>query len=193
MNINEYEFNTELLNEGEIGSGEFESNEQELVNELMEVSSEQEFENFLGNIWKAIVNMSKSPQGKAIKTDFISGAKQFGKKMMPSLGKNLGGYFGSARDADYGGQLGDVLGGWLFDNENEAADYVKIIRNAAGYLNKALNSGSNLPSRTLVTNAINTAARPYLRKRGTGAPVNTFQTKGKWIRKGNQVILLGVR
>src|SRR5215216_241957 len=88
-NLHEYEFNTELLNQ----SQEFEhEGEGEVVHELMAVSNEYELEHFLGKIWDGAKKIYNSPQGQAIKKDFISGAKSFGRQMFPSIGKNLGGY-----------------------------------------------------------------------------------------------------
>src|SRR4051812_10817744 len=99
-NLNEYELNTELLGE----SNEFEQ-EGEMVHEMMEVSNEMEFENFLGGVWDAAKRLYNSPQGQAIKKDFVAGAKSFGKQMFPSIGKNLGGYIGGSTGEKVGGAL----------------------------------------------------------------------------------------
>lgn len=195
-NLNEYEFNMEVLGE----ANEYEQQEGEVVNELMNVSNEQEFEYFLGNIWNAAKQLYNSPQGQAIKKDFISGAKSFGKKMLPSLGRNLGGYFDGGRGAKYGGQIGSAAGNWIFGEvgENEAVDYLRVVRKAAKYLNKALATGSNpssqVASRRMVSQAINQAAKPVLAKRRYGSGANyTSQNQGRWIRQGKLLILQGVR
>lgn len=197
-NLHEYEFNTELLNEFEYeGEGEG-----ELANELMAVSNEYEFESILGRIWDAAKRFGGSPQGQAIKKDFISGAKSFGRKMFPSVGKNLGGYVGGAGGAVIGGQLGDVASKWLLGGEEqEAVDYVKVIRKAAGYLNNALGSGVSAPPKALVTQAINQAARPIVTKRRqlqqqqqqATISYSGTQNQGRWIRQGNRLIIQGVR
>lgn len=187
-NLYEYEFNTELELE----------NEGELVHELLSVSNEMEFENFLGNLFSAAKRLYNSPQGQAIKKDFIAGAKSFGKKMLPSVGRNLGQYFGGSTGANVGGQLANAAGGWLFGEvgENEAVDYVRVIRKAAKYLNRALSEGASGAPRLMVTQAINQAARPILSKRGgrwysgnSGGPSFTSKKQGRWFRQGNQLIL----
>ena len=73
--LHEYEFNLELL--GESGELEF---EQELAMELMEISNEYELENFLGAIWDGAKKVYNSPQGQAIKKDFVAGGKEFREK-----------------------------------------------------------------------------------------------------------------
>ena len=193
-NINEYEFNTEMLNESyEL---ELENLEGELANELMSVSNEFELENFIGNIWEAAKRLYRSPQGHAIKKDFISGAKSFGRKMFPSIGRNLGGYLGGSTGAKYGGQIADSAGKWILggDEEQEAVDYIRVIRKAANYLNKALGAGRSAPPRIMVTQAINQAARPLISKRRSGYTTNySSKNQGRWIRQGNQLIIQGVR
>ncbi|HEX7905271.1 MAG TPA: hypothetical protein VF487_15470 [Chitinophagaceae bacterium] len=190
--LNEYEFNMEVLNT----SHEFEyEGEGEMINELMSVSNEYEFENFLGKIWDTAKRVYKSPQGQAIKKDFIAGAKSFGKKMFPSVGRNLGSYFGGADGAKYGGQIASAAGNWLLgDEEQEAVDYVRVIRKAANYLNRAISSGVSMPPREIVTQAINQAARPIINQRRTGyTPNSTTQKQGRWIRQGNKLILQGAK
>lgn len=202
-NLNEHELNTELVGE----TGEFEQ-EGEMVQELMEVSNELEFENFLGGIWDAAKRIYNSPQGQAVKKDFIAGAKSFGRKMFPSIGKNLGGYIGSRIGKKWtktGERIGGALGGaaskWLLGEtgEMEAVDYVRVIRKAANYLNRALASGASPgvsapSSRALVTQAINKAARPVILKRKqTGASsIHPSQKQGQWSRRGNSLVLMGV-
>ena len=185
----EYEFNMEF--EGE--------NEGEFVHELLSVSNELEFENFLGNVWNAANRVYNSPQGQAIKKDFVAGAKSFGKKMLPSVGRNLGQYFGGSTGGKIGGQLANAASNWLFNEvgEAEAVDYLRVVRKAAKYLNKALSEGASGAPKALVTQAINQAARPILAKRreqpalGSASEAFTSKTQGRWFRQGNQLILQG--
>lgn len=178
----EYEFNNEFEYEGE---GE--------LNELLSVTNELELENFLGNIWNAAKRLYNSPQGQAVKKDFVAGAKSFGKKMLPSVGSNLGSYLGGSDGARVGGQIAKAASGLLFGevNEAEAVDYLRVVKKAARYLNKALSEGAGGTPRQLVTQAINQAARPILatrRTRGAYVPTSS-KNKGTWFRQGNQLIL----
>jgi hypothetical protein len=188
MSLYEYEFNNEFEYEGE----------GELVHELLAVTNEYEFENFLGNVWNAAKRLYNSPQGQAIKKDFVAGAKSFGKKMLPSVGRNIGSYVGGSTGANIGGQLANAASNWLFNEvgETEAVDYLRVVRKAAKYLNKALSEGASGSPRSMVTQAINQAARPVLAKRrsqSNGGAFNGSSSKkqGKWFRQGNQLILQG--
>lgn len=193
--LNEYEFNPELLQQ----TGELEQ-EGELAAQLMHVASEQEFEQFLGSIWDAGKRLYNSAQGQAIKKDFINGAKSFGKKMLPSVGKNLGQYLGGSTGAKIGNTVANAASSWLFGevSENEVVDYVRVISNAARYLKNALKKGNAINqaggSRVLVTRAINQAARPiYSRKQTAAVSSNAASKKqGTWTRKGSKLILYNV-
>lgn len=186
-NLYEYELSTEFEQE----------NEGELVHELLSVTNEMEFENFLGGVFNAAKRLYNSPQGQAVKKDFISGAKSFGKQMLPSVGRNLGQYIGGSTGGNIGGQLAGAASKWLFGEvgENEAVDYLRVIRKAAKYLNRALSEGASGPPRKMVTQAINQAAQPILsrRRRYAGREVggSSFSSKkqGRWFRQGNQLIL----
>lgn len=193
--LNEYELNPELLQE----TGELEQ-EGELAGRLLNIASEQEFEQFLGSIWDAGKRLYNSAQGQAIKRDFIKGAKSFGKKMLPSVGKNLGQYLGGGTGAKIGNTVANAASSWLFGevSETEAVDYVRVIRNAARYLRNALKRGNAINqaggSRGLVTRAINQAARPiFSRKQTASAPYNAAsKNQGTWTRKGSRLIVHNV-
>lgn len=216
-NLNEYEFNTELLNESY--EYEHESLELELANELSAVSNEYELENFLGSIWNTAKQLYNSPAGQAMKNKFVAGAKSYGRKMLPAIGQRIGGFagnalgsrlggrFGGASGArmggqigsDMGSQLGGQLGGaasnWLFGGggeQEETVDYVRVIRKAANYLNKALSDGATGSPTTMVTQAINKAAAPVMRKRRTISNYSAPKS-GRWVRQGNRLIIMGVR
>jgi len=189
--MNDYEFDPELLDEY---NPELD-NEGEMVEELMALESEQELDNFLGNLWKGAVRLYKSPLGQALKGKFITGAKQLGKKMIPGLAKNLGNYIGGEKGAALGSQFGNAITGMFeIENEAEVTDYLRIVRNVANYLNRALEAGTNAPPAVLVNKAINVSAQPYLQRKRS-YPVTNFSPKkqGKWIRKGNRILVIGAR
>lgn len=89
-------------------TGETVFNENEPMNlaaKLMEVSSEQELENFLGDLFskaaKAVGGFISSPTGQAPGGVLKGVAKQ----MSPAAGQALGGLVGGAAGAQIGGQL----------------------------------------------------------------------------------------
>jgi uncharacterized protein (DUF697 family) len=115
------ELTNEFSNEGFEFEGEAEMGEMmemELATELLEVQSEAELENFLGNLIKkasgAIGGFIRSPQGKALGGMF----KGLAKKALPFVGKAVGTYFGGPAGAAVGGKLGSMASN-LFEMELE--------------------------------------------------------------------------
>ena len=82
-----------------------EAEQMQLAAELMEVRSEEEFENFLddliGGIAKAAGGFLNSPTGKAL-GGLLKGAA---KKLLPVAGTAIGGYFGGPVGASLGGNI----------------------------------------------------------------------------------------
>ena len=96
-----------------------ESQEIELASELLEIGSEQELEQFLGNLFKgvsrAVGGFIKSPIGKA-----LGGVlKNVAKKALPVVGGALGSMVAPGIGTALGSKLGSMAGG-LFEVELEA-------------------------------------------------------------------------
>jgi hypothetical protein len=85
----------------------------ELANELLEVQSEEELEDFLGDIIKkagsAIGSFVRSDTGRAL----TGVAKDVAKKALPSIGQAVGGYFGGPTGAQLGGKAASWASGLL--------------------------------------------------------------------------------
>ena len=104
---------------GEMESPLSESEEIELASELLELGSEQELEQFLGNIFrgvsKAVGGFIKSPIGKA-----LGGVlKNVAKKALPVVGGALGSMVAPGLGTALGSKLGSMASG-LFEVELEA-------------------------------------------------------------------------
>ena len=81
-----------------------------------------------------------------------------------------------------------------YDKTQEAIDYLRVIKQAAGILNRAIAGGVSAPPRVLVTQAINQAARPVLvQRRSQGVSNRVTKNQGTWIRKGNRLLLQNLR
>jgi hypothetical protein len=171
----EYEFGETEMGETEI---------MELAGELLELSSEQEFENFLGDLinkaGSAIKNFANSSTGKALGGMLKDAAK----KALPIAGQAIGGYFGGSAGSQIGGQLGQAASN-LFEAEaseyeseerewEAATNYVKLATDAAKIAAQAA-PGSNpvATARQALTEAARTHA-PYL--------VNAIQPNGAGAR-----------
>ena len=184
-----------------------ESQELELAAELMEVNSEQELEQFLGDLIKkaggAIGGLIKSPIGQA-----LGGAlKGVAKQVLPMAGQALGGAIGGPVGSQIGGQLASAAGS-MFGLELEAGEqefeaaktFVKIateaVQNAA-----SAPPGANpqAVAQAAVAQATQTHAPglfgpdqggPYPPEMGGGGGRHAHS--GRWVRHHGKIILLGV-
>jgi uncharacterized protein (DUF697 family) len=211
----EYEF-------GEVGGPLHEVQEAELAAELLEITNEQELEEFLGNIFKgvsrAVGGFMRSPVGAALG----SALKGIAKQALPLVGGALGSFVAPGVGTALGSKLGSMAGD-LFEVELESMDreqgefevarkYVQLAANAAQ--NAAL-APPNVPPGQVAQQAIAQAAQRYapglLPSGGNGAgagygqPVGAYASSpggyggpavrprsGRWIRRGRRIIVLGV-
>ena len=212
-NQGEFEFENEMENEFEFEM-EGEAMEMELATELLNVSNEQELEQFLGkmfkNVARGVSNFAKSGIGKTL----IGGLKTIAKKALPIAG----GALGNLLVPGLGGMIGSKLGGMasnLFELEMEgmsnedrefevARAYVRFATDAARRASRAASSGA--PASAIVTNALKQAAFNHapglLRKRNTAgglaaSPSSTAYgqssaTSGTWRRSGNNIVVYGL-
>ena len=128
-----------------------ESQEMQLAADLMEVQSEEEFENFLddliGGIAKAAGGFLNSSAGKAL-GGLLKGAA---KKLLPLAGTAIGGYFGGPAGASIGGNIAGTLSGSLEMEQDEmeweaARTFVRLAADAAK--NAALSPPGETPEDT---------------------------------------------
>ncbi|MBD2722549.1 hypothetical protein [Hymenobacter armeniacus] len=186
---NEYsqEFSNEYSHEY---SGELnETMEMELAHELLEVSNEQELNQFLGKLikgaGKAIGNFAKSGVGRA-----IGGVlKTVAKKALPIAGGALGTFFGGPLGGMIGNKLGSAASN-LFELELEGLSpedqEFEVARAYVRFANSAANRAASLhaqrrgaPMAAVVRQALSGAARQHapglLRPRN---PNGTFRSMG---------------
>lgn len=183
-----------------IGSVMSEDEQMNLAAQLMGASNEQEFEQFLGDIFKkvggAVSGFVHSPIGQALGGVLKDTAKQ----ILPQAGQALGGLVGSPQ---LGQQLGSALGG-LFEAESEereweaANDFVKVASEA---VKKAAQAPAGANPQAVAKAAVIEAAKehaPSLLPAITGGTVgakpgetNGKARTGRWIRHGKHIVLLG--
>jgi uncharacterized protein (DUF697 family) len=186
-----------------------ESQEMELASELMEVNSEQELEQFLGDFLKsashAIGGLIKSPVGQA-----LGGAlKGVAKQVLPMAGQALGGMIGGPAGSQIGGQLASAAGS-MFGLELEAGEqefeaaktFVKIATDAVQNAASAP-PGANpqAVAQAAVKQALQThtpgllAPGPVGPGSDQGGPFHREPGGGQtgpWVRRGSKIILFGV-
>lgn len=115
------EFEQEFIGEGESDeAGQYaqayesdelqESDEIALASELLEVTNEEELDQFLGKLIKKVGGVARgvlaTPAGGALKGLLRSAAK----RALPLAGRAIGGYFGGSTGANIGGRLGSAAG-----------------------------------------------------------------------------------
>lgn len=140
----------------------------QLAAELLEVSSEEELEQFLGNLIKKAGQVAgkfiKSPVGQQL-GGLLKGAA---KKALPMVGSAIGGYFGGDSGSKIGGQLASTAGQIfgleleglsLEDQEYEAAkSFVQFAGEAA---KNAATAPQTANPKTIAQQAATTAARQF--------------------------------
>jgi hypothetical protein len=193
---------------GETGEVFGETEVLELASELLGVTSEAELDRFLGDLigkaGKAIGKFVRSPEGQAIGGILKGAAKQ----VLPGIGSAIGGYFGGATGAKLGGDAAAAAGRAFGleleglsseDREFEIAKrYVSFAADAVK--NLALAPSSHDPRKA--ANAAVVAAAKSLApglllppeassEPQTSAPLPAGHS-GRWVRRGNRIILYGI-
>jgi uncharacterized protein (DUF697 family) len=167
-----------------LGGGEMESSqsETELAHELLEISSEEELEQFLGNLFKgaakAVGGFIRSPVGKA-----LGGAlKSVAKTALPVAAGALGNFIVPGVGGAIGSKLGSMASK-LFEVElegmNEAEAELEVarryVRFATAAARNAARAPSGAPPRAVARAALISAARRHAPglvrgSRGAGQP-----------------------
>lgn len=180
-----------------------ETEEMELAAELLTVQNEDELEQFLGKLIKKAGGFLKSGVGQQ-----ITGAlKGIARKALPALGAaagnflvpGLGGVIGGKLASSAGRMLGLELEGLSYeDQEFEIAKQIVRLGGAAA-TSAAQAPQSQSPQQTAQA-ALTTAAQqfaPGLLRPGTAPSPQQrpgrcrHKNSGRWIRRGNGIILLG--
>ncbi len=150
---------------GALGIPLNEAQEMELASELLGVGSEQELEQFLGDIFKGVANavggVINSPVGQA-----LGGVlKNVAKAALPAVGGALGSFVAPGVGTAIGSQLGSMAGG-LFEMEEEAgaeqAEFEvarNVVRLSASAAQRAATAPAHLPPNQIARGAVAQAAR----------------------------------
>jgi hypothetical protein len=206
------------LYEGEMYEGELyesgisEADEMELAAEFLEVTTEEELDQFLGNLVRkvgsGIKKAVKSPIGRA-----IGGVlKPLAKAALPVAGKALGTFVGGPVGGMIGGKLASAAGRMfglelegLSSEDREFEVARRFVRFASATTKNALSAPASANPQTVAKQAAAMASRkhaPGLIRRGRPAVGATVvgadvvppgsRRRGTWIRRGHRIILLGV-
>ncbi|GAA0459962.1 hypothetical protein Ade02nite_14120 [Paractinoplanes deccanensis] len=213
----EGEFESEFEDEFEsFGEAEGEDRETALATELLEISSEEELDRFIGSLLNGAVsaarNFARSSAGKA-----VGGmVKQAARQVLPRIGQALGDAVGGKT----GGAMGQRAGKWLsrqFEGEQYEGEFGvqteglsaedrefelarTFVRFADEAARRAASAGPGVQPQQAAQQAAIAAARTHLPgllrpgpaqagPRGNGGQQ---RSEGRWVRRGSRIVILDV-
>jgi len=189
METDEFAFEEEYTGEAGVFS---EAELMELATELLEVSDENELDQFLGKLIKragrAVGKFVKSPAGKA-----IGGVlKGVAKKALPIAGGAVGGFFGGPLGAQLGSGLASAAGSafgleaYEMNEQDEQFEGAKqFVKMAGDTVQQALaTGGANAAA------AAQAAAQKHLPGLFGGRGGQAGGKSGKWIRQGRNILVV---
>lgn len=181
-----------------------EAAELELAAELLEVTNEAELEQFLG---KLLQNASRAV-GKALSSPIgrqLGGMlKGIAKQALPTLGGLAGNFLLPGVGGAIGGKLGSAAGSLLglelegLSNEDREFEVAKqIVKLGGEAVKQATDAPSGAAPQAVAQGAMTRAAQQHapglLGTTGTaGQGPGKRRQSGRWVRRGNTIILLGV-
>jgi hypothetical protein len=191
----------------EFAGGLQETLETELAGHLLEISSEEELDRFLGNLLgraaSAVRNVANSDAGRAVGGLLKSAAKQ----VLPRIGQAVGGYIAPGVGGQIGSRLGSLVGSQLGleleglsqeDREYEVSRaFVRFANDAA---QQAITTPPTVPPAQAAVRAATVAAQRQLpallpviqRLTPPGMPSAVGRQSGRWVRHGTTIVLSNV-
>jgi hypothetical protein len=177
--------------------------EMELASELLEVASQHDLEQFLGDVFRAAGqaagNFVRSDTGRALggilKDSLSSAAKQALPVVGRAIGDTAGGYgdLGARAGSAVGSLLGLELEGLSAeDREFEVAR--QLVRFAGSAAGQAAAAPPHAPSAAVARTAASRAAQVYapgLLPRLHGRSTQSWPRGGRWVRRGRTIVLYG--
>jgi uncharacterized protein (DUF697 family) len=179
-----------------------EGQELELAAELLEVSNEQELEQFLGDFikkaGKAIGGIVKSPIGQAIGGVLKSAAKVALPIAGGALGTLVGGPLGTTIGSSLGSMAGKALGLELEGLSQEDREF-EAARQFVRFAGEAVKNALEAPPNANPFTAAKAAATEAAREHAPGLLDDSYRQEhhqhhhhhGHWARHGNKIVLYG--
>lgn len=195
----------EIYDTNETGLDEVE--EMELASEALGLQDEAELEYFLGRLVSSVAKKAGRVLGSPLGRSLVGILKNAAKKALPFATGAIGTAFGGPLGAAVGGQLAQHAGSMLGleleglspqDQEFESAkQFVRLAGAAAKNALSDITAGGSPTS--AAAQAVATAARTFapglLRQAGhavQGTTGLTSATTGRWVRRGNTIVIIGV-
>lgn len=178
-----------------------ESQEIELASQFLEITNEQELEQFLGNVLRTVGStvgrFVRSDTGQALGGILKDAARQALPIVGGAIGQKIAPGRGQAIGADIATQAGRLFGLELEglsaeDREFEAAR--QFVRFAGAAVKQAAVAPPTAPPATVASSAATAAARtfaPGLLTRLQGRSSLMWPRSGRWMRRGKTIVLFG--
>jgi len=187
----------------ELASPLSEMQEMELASELLEVGSQHDLEQFLGDVFNAVGRAAgkaiRSDTGRALGGILTDGLRSVAKQALPVVGRAIGDTAGGFGDlgARAGTAAGSLLGLELEglsaeDREFEVAR--QLVRFAGSATAQAATAPPQAPPATVARTAASRAAQVYapgLLPRLHGRSTQSWPRGGRWVRRGRSIVLYG--
>jgi uncharacterized protein (DUF697 family) len=179
---------------GEAESPLSESQEMELAAELLEVTSEEELEEFIGDVFKRVAKTVGSAIRSPIGRQLGGVLKGVAKKALPMVGGALGSFVAPGVGTAIGSKLGSLASN-LFEVETEGMNAEQLefemarryVRLAASSAKTAAQAPRSVPPKRVVQTAVTQAARqhaPGLLRGTRGAAAGGRRPRGGQRRRG---------
>jgi hypothetical protein len=182
-----------------------EPREMELAAELLEVSSEEELEQFLGNVFgsvqRALGRAVRSDTGQALGGLLKNSLKDLTKKALPVVGRAVGQWVSPERGGEPGARLasaaGAILGLELEGLSGEDREFEvsrQLVRFTSSAVQHATSAPRTVPGPVAARTAVQRAARTYapgLLPRLQGRSTRLWPRSGRWVRRGRAIVLFG--
>jgi hypothetical protein len=191
----------ELGEAHEGGSPFHEIQEMELASALLEVNSEEELEQFLGNlidtVGGAARRFARSDTGQALGGILKGAARQALPVVGRAAGEWIGGRNGGRAGAQIATQAGKLFGLELEGLSGEDREFEvarQLVRFAGAAAQGARQAPRNAPPIEIARAAAANAARTYapgLLPRLQGRSTYLWPRSGRWVRRGRTIVLLG--
>jgi len=201
----EYEYEDEYEDESEDeyeDEYEFEypmsdAEEMEFAADLLEVTDDEELEQFLGKVWNWAKKKYKKYVPKSVRSTISSKLRGFAKKGLGIAGRAAGTYFGGPVGGAIGGRLASGAGRLLGleleglspeDQEFEVAR--RFVRVAAEAAKQASKAPAGAPPQVVANKSLSAAVNKHAPGQARIRMPRRGQ-KGVWKRRGKAIVLYG--
>lgn len=192
---------------GELGAQLSESQELALASELLEVNSEEELEQFLGDLWDRTKAAASQAYNSPVVQSAIPGLKAVGRAVLPKVATYLANTYAPGTGDIAGAGVQAAVNQWLNEEleglSGEDREF-ETARQFVRFVNAALQRAARMPRRTqplvAAQTAISDAARdhlpglvPFLAQLTNAAPTNRAlggdSSSGQWVRQGSSIVI----